>query len=180
MISLDHLYGQGEWAVGASQAEGIPRKALKESAKAAGKAFFELQPDLPLESYLKKTQSSTESFLSFVEILRKAVELQIPNERTRMEILTEAAKQNASEKCKTATLSLPLDPTPTLQAKLEVCEKKVTITPADQDERLKPQRKIEAVDTPDPPFASQLQLSVSGCHKREPPNLIDPATFVGS
>ncbi|XP_066425894.1 endogenous retrovirus group K member 5 Gag polyprotein-like [Molothrus aeneus] len=157
LISLDHLCGQGEWEDGASQAEGIPRKVFKECARAAEKAFFGLRPGVPLENYLKITQSSSESFLSFVERLRKAVEFQVQNERARMEILTEIAKENANEKCKAAILSLPLDPAPTLQSMLEVCERKVTITLADQDERPKPQRKIAAVDAPDPPSTNQLQ-----------------------
>ncbi|RMC18971.1 hypothetical protein DUI87_03570 [Hirundo rustica rustica] len=75
--------------------------------------------------YYKVTQGAKESFTKFVERLTRAIETQLSDVAMREGILREMVFANANGLCRTAILSLPLDPPPTLQDMLRVCLLKV-------------------------------------------------------
>ncbi|XP_064267307.1 uncharacterized protein LOC135295140 [Passer domesticus] len=146
MISTDHLCGIGDWADGNYQAWYIPAEALKATTSAALKAFTALRPPTaPLISYTKIIQEDNEPFLLFTERLRKAVEMQVRDEATREEILTEMAATNANPACKAAILSLPFDPPPDLTQMLQVCERKVSVLPESTPRGQRPTQRRVAV-----------------------------------
>ncbi|XP_064285402.1 uncharacterized protein LOC135305595 [Passer domesticus] len=138
MISNDHLCGTGPWADGATQAWHIPPAALKEGAKAAETAFLTMRTTaFPTTPFAQIFQRPNETFLSFIERLRQAVEAQVRDESSRLGMITELARSNANSACKAAILSLPMDSPPTLQQMVDVCELKVTISQEDPDVRQK-------------------------------------------
>lgn len=182
-ISTDRLCGKGTWADGHTQARVIPPEVLKESRKAAERAFLRLPSTAPQISYSKIVQRADETFMLFVERLRKGMESQVQGEETRTELLREVASTNANTACRDAILSLPLDPPPTLQRMLEICARKVIIPSGDLDHRARPPphrvtaaNTLEAipvdpspaVSSPDyPPLPSTPQpihRSTSPCH----------------
>ncbi|XP_031977765.1 endogenous retrovirus group K member 5 Gag polyprotein-like [Corvus moneduloides] len=135
-LTMDHLSGEGEWALVPKQAQGLPLEVLQRVKELAGKAFLDLRPDAPVESYSRVRQQPTESFLRFVERLTRAVELQVRQPAAREEVIVEMAMANANPQCKAAILSLPLDPPPTIQAMLEVCAAKAPhLQPAGSDKQ---------------------------------------------
>ncbi|XP_041907881.1 uncharacterized protein LOC121676035 [Corvus kubaryi] len=135
-IMMDHLSGEGEWALAPKQAQSLPLEVLQQVKELAGKAFLGLRPDAPVESYSRVCQQPTESFLRFVERLTRAVELQVKQPVAREEVITEMAMINTNPQCKAAILSLPLDPPPTIQAMLEVCAVKAPhLQPAGSDKQ---------------------------------------------
>lgn len=75
-ICMDHLYGEGEWALAPKEAQDIPVTVLECVKDAATKAFFSLRPDSLLQTYSKMKQLPSEPFLKFVERLTRAIELQ--------------------------------------------------------------------------------------------------------
>lgn len=74
-ILNNHLCRMGNWVDGHSQARSIPPEALKESARAAERAILKLQSTAPQVTYSRIFQDADESFVSFTEHLRKAVDL---------------------------------------------------------------------------------------------------------
>ncbi|XP_064263334.1 uncharacterized protein LOC135293271 [Passer domesticus] len=148
VLTTDHLCGTGAWQDGQAQAWYVPVEALKEGAKAAERAFFTLRSLVaPLTSYMKIIQESNEPFLSFVERLRRAVETQVHDESIKRGILTEVAATNANPACKAAILSLPLDPPPTLDQMLDVCDRKLAIIAGEPDLQPRaPARRVAATD----------------------------------
>ncbi|RMC18007.1 hypothetical protein DUI87_04883 [Hirundo rustica rustica] len=66
-----------------------------------------------------------EAFTKFVEWLTREIEVQVAEVAVREGILREMAFANANGLCRNAVLSLPLDPPPTLQDMLRVCQLKV-------------------------------------------------------
>ena len=109
-LTMDHLSGEGEWALAPKQTQSLPLEVLQQVKELAGKAFLGLRPDAPMESYSRVQQQPTESFLRFVERLTRAVELQVRQPAAREEVITEMAMANANSQCKAAILRLPLDP----------------------------------------------------------------------
>ncbi|XP_064263337.1 protein Shroom3-like [Passer domesticus] len=148
VLTTDHLCGTGAWQDGQAQAWYVPVEALKEGAKAAERAFFTLRSLVaPLTSYMKIIQESNEPFLSFVERLRRAIETQVHDESIKRGILTEVAATNANPACKAAILSLPLDPPPTLDQMLDVCDRKLAIIAGEPDQQPRaPARRVAATD----------------------------------
>ncbi|RMC05406.1 hypothetical protein DUI87_18597 [Hirundo rustica rustica] len=67
-------------------------------------------------------QGPSESFTDFGERLTRAIEVQVKNEGAREDILAEISFSNSNDLCCTAIMSLPLDPPPTLQDMLRVCQ----------------------------------------------------------
>ncbi|XP_064269839.1 endogenous retrovirus group K member 24 Gag polyprotein-like [Passer domesticus] len=126
-VCTEHLIGTGNWADGVIQARDIPRAVLRESAKVAERAFLSLKTAVPSLTFSKIIQGSEEPFIIFVERLRRAIEQQVHSESARPSVLLEMAAANANTACKAAILSLPLDPPPTIQAMIEVCQTKVPV-----------------------------------------------------
>ncbi|TRZ17356.1 hypothetical protein HGM15179_009715 [Zosterops borbonicus] len=124
-ITIDHLCGEGPWVLAPTQASDIPVPTLERVKEAAQRAFFSMQPLVPLPHYSKIFQGPNEPYLQFVEKLIRAVEFQVRREHAQEAILEEMAFLNANEKCRAAILSLPLDPAPTLQDMILVCWHKV-------------------------------------------------------
>ncbi|RMC20307.1 hypothetical protein DUI87_01154 [Hirundo rustica rustica] len=62
----------------------------------------------------KIKQLPSEPFVTFVERLTRAIELQVKEEGAQEQVLEEMALTNANEQCKAAILSLPMEPAPTL------------------------------------------------------------------
>ncbi|RMC15986.1 hypothetical protein DUI87_08193 [Hirundo rustica rustica] len=77
------------------------------------------EPDGPFQPYSKIKQLPSEPFVTFVESLTRAIELQVKNEGAQEQVLEEMALTNANEQCKAAILSLPLEPAPTLDDMLQ-------------------------------------------------------------
>ncbi|RMC11026.1 hypothetical protein DUI87_12218 [Hirundo rustica rustica] len=124
-LTLEHLMGEGRWMDPTDQASGIPTKALQTIREHAVTAFFSMVPDGPVIPYYKIVQGTKEAFTKFVERLTRAIEVQVSEVAVREGILREMVFANANNLCRTAILSLPLDPPPTLQDMLWVCQLKV-------------------------------------------------------
>ncbi|RMC01798.1 hypothetical protein DUI87_21606 [Hirundo rustica rustica] len=119
-IRSEHLCGDGEWVAALKQAQEIPVAVLERIKEAAFKAFFSIQPNGSFQPYSKIKQLPSEPFVTFVERLTRAVELQVKNEGAQEQVLEEMALTNANEQCKAAILSLPLEPVPTLDDMLHI------------------------------------------------------------
>lgn len=125
--------------------------------KAAENSFFNLKPNGQVQNYLKIVQAPNEPFLDYVERLCRLVELQIKDEKARKEVLKEIAAVNANLQCKAAILNLLMEPKPTIQDMLEVCEKKVDLATSEEPStgepapRTGPMRRAYAANTRMPP-----------------------------
>ncbi|RMC02131.1 hypothetical protein DUI87_21295 [Hirundo rustica rustica] len=124
-LTLEHLMGEGRWADPSDQTSDIPIKALQIAREHAVSAFFGMVPDGPVVPYYKIMQGAKESFTKFVERLTRAIEVQVTEVAVRDGILREMVFANANNMCRSAILSLPLDPPPTLPDMLRVCQLKV-------------------------------------------------------
>ncbi|RMC19597.1 hypothetical protein DUI87_03156 [Hirundo rustica rustica] len=124
-LTLEHLMGEGRWTDPTDQASGIPIKALQTIREHAVTAFFSMVPDGPVIPYYKIMQGTKEAFTKVVERLTQAIEVQVAEVAVREGILREMVFANANGLCRNAILSLPLDPPPTLQDMLWVCQLKV-------------------------------------------------------
>lgn len=161
-ISVKQLCGEGVFADGPFQARIIPPEVLRESRRAAERAFLRLPSGVPQISYSKIMQQADEPFILFVERLRKAIESQVQGKETRKELSKEVASTNANPACRDAILSLLLDSPPTLQRMLEICTRKVSLASGDLDPRARPlPRRVAAAATwdatpVDPAPASQM------------------------
>ncbi|RMB99753.1 hypothetical protein DUI87_23755 [Hirundo rustica rustica] len=125
LIRLEHVCGDGEWVSALKQAQEIPLAVLEHIKDAASKEFFLIQPNGPFQPYTKIKQLPSEPLVTFVEQLTRAIELQVKNEGAQEQVLEEMALINANEQCKAASLSLPMEPAPTLDDMLHVCTQKV-------------------------------------------------------
>ncbi|XP_037980918.1 endogenous retrovirus group K member 113 Gag polyprotein-like [Motacilla alba alba] len=148
-VCTDLLVGLGNWADGATQARVTPRQALRESAKVAERAFLALKPAAPALTFSKICQGPDEPFIVFVERLRRAIDQQVQAESARLEILTEVANANANTACKAAILSLPLDPPPTIQKMIEVCQRKVPSILREDPGARTPTRRVSFAEAAD-------------------------------
>ncbi|RMC22177.1 hypothetical protein DUI87_03050 [Hirundo rustica rustica] len=124
-LTLEQLMGEGRWTDPTDQASSIPTKALQTIREHAVTAFFSMVPDGPVIPYYKIVQGTKEAFTKFVERLTRAIEVQVSEVAMREGILREMVFANANNLCRTAILSLPLDPPPTIQDMLRVCQLKV-------------------------------------------------------
>ncbi|RMC20747.1 hypothetical protein DUI87_01599 [Hirundo rustica rustica] len=124
-LTLEHLMGKGRWTDLTDQASSIPTKALQTIREHAVTAFFSMVPDGPIIPYYKIVQGTKEAFTKFVEWLTRAIEIQVAEVAVREGILRDMVFTNANGLCRNAILSLPLDPPPTLQDMLRVCQLKV-------------------------------------------------------
>ncbi|RMC01154.1 hypothetical protein DUI87_22245 [Hirundo rustica rustica] len=124
-LTLQHLMGEERWMDPTDQASGIPIKALMVIKEHAVTAFFSMVPDGPVIPYYKIIQGTKEAFTKFVERLTRAIEVQVAEVAVREGILREMVFANANNLCRNAILSLPLDPPPTIQDMLRVCQLKV-------------------------------------------------------
>ncbi|RMC21768.1 hypothetical protein DUI87_02637 [Hirundo rustica rustica] len=74
-------------------------------------------------SALKQAQEipwlPSETFVTFVEQLTRAIELQVKKEGAQEQVLEEMALTDANEQCKATILSLPMEPAPTLDDMLQ-------------------------------------------------------------
>ncbi|RMC08869.1 hypothetical protein DUI87_13863 [Hirundo rustica rustica] len=120
-LTLGQLMGEGRWMDPTDQTSGIPIKALQTIREHVVTAFFSMVPDGPVILYYKIVQWTKEAFTKFVERLTRAIEVQVSEVAVREGILREMVFANANNLCRTAILSLPLDPPPTLQDMLRVC-----------------------------------------------------------
>ncbi|RMB99572.1 hypothetical protein DUI87_23825 [Hirundo rustica rustica] len=153
-LTLEHLMGEGRWVDPTDQASHIPIKALHVVRECAVSAFFGMMPDGPVVPYYKILQGTKESFTKFVERLTRAIEVQVANVAVREGILREMVFANANALCKNAILSLLLDPPPTIQDMLRVCQVKVPFMQGnDPDQKPRPPR----VNTVDNNRASSLR-----------------------
>ncbi|RMC21363.1 hypothetical protein DUI87_02225 [Hirundo rustica rustica] len=124
-LTLEQLMGEGRWTDPTDQASSVPIKALQTIREHAVTAFFSMVPDGLVIPYYKIVQGTKEAFTKFVEQLTRAIEVQVSEVAVREGILREMVFANANNLCRTAILSLPLDPPPTLQDMLRVCQLKV-------------------------------------------------------
>ncbi|RMC05559.1 hypothetical protein DUI87_18755 [Hirundo rustica rustica] len=124
-LTLEQLMSEGKWTDPTNQASSIPTKALQTIREHAVTAFFSMVPDGPIIPYYKIVQGTKEAFTKFVEQLTRAIEVQVSEVAVREGILREIVFANANNLCRTAILSLPLDPPPTIQDMLRVCQLKV-------------------------------------------------------
>ncbi|RMC21241.1 hypothetical protein DUI87_02100 [Hirundo rustica rustica] len=124
-LTLEQLMGEGRWTDPTDQASSIPTKALQTIREHAVTAFFSMVPDGPIIPYYKIVQGTKEAFTKFVERLTRAIEVQVSEVAVREGILREMVFANVNNLCRTAILSLPLDPPPTIQDMLRVCQLKV-------------------------------------------------------
>ncbi|RMC17947.1 hypothetical protein DUI87_04821 [Hirundo rustica rustica] len=140
-LTLEHLMGEGRWMDPSDQASGIPIKALMVVREHGVTAFFGMVPDGPVMPYYKIVQGTKETFTRFVERLTRAIEVQVADVAVREGILREMVFANANSLCRNAILSLLLDPPPTIQDMLRVCQLKVPFMQGnDQDPKHKSPR----------------------------------------
>ncbi|XP_074397653.1 uncharacterized protein LOC141729178 [Zonotrichia albicollis] len=135
-ISEDHLVGTGQWASGAAQAKALFTEQLRETGKAAERAFYKLATITSQLEEEEIRQSTQEPYLEFIERLYRFVEAQGPGEREREEMLRQMAYYNANTACRRAIRSLPRNPQPTVEMMIEVCAKTVPL----QDPKACPKR----------------------------------------
>ncbi|RMC13221.1 hypothetical protein DUI87_10755 [Hirundo rustica rustica] len=168
-LTLDHLVGEGRWVAPTDQATTIPPKALHVSRDTAITAFFGMAPDGPIVPYSKIFQGPKESFTSFVERLTRAIELQVADTAVRPGILREMAFNNANAPSRNAILSLPLYPPPTVPDMLQVCQVKVPLLQAADNEQRPRNPRIAALgsttslNSGPPPQRKPLRLT-AGLH----------------
>ncbi|RMC04303.1 hypothetical protein DUI87_19122 [Hirundo rustica rustica] len=124
-LTLEQLMGEGRWTDPTDQASGIPIKALMVIREHAVTAFFGMVPDGPVIPYYMIIQGTKEAFTKFVERLTQAIEVEVAEVAVREGILREMVFANVNNLCRNAILSLPLDPPPTIQDMLRVCQLKV-------------------------------------------------------
>ncbi|RMC22474.1 hypothetical protein DUI87_00788 [Hirundo rustica rustica] len=74
----------------------------------------------------------SEPFVTFVEQLTRAIELQVKEEGAQEQVLEEMALAYANEQCKAAILSLSIEPAPTVDDMLQVCTRKAPFMTAHQ------------------------------------------------
>lgn len=150
IITLQHVMGEGDWETPNKQAAGLPRPLLAEVAKLGIKAFNNMQPSGPVESYLDVFQGPQESFLQFIERLTVAVERQEEDELAREKLVTSLAFKHANQLCKQAMLTLPRNPRPTLRDYIEVVTEVVPLmTPGRPEKRDHRRTTISAAAVPD-------------------------------
>ncbi|RMC04365.1 hypothetical protein DUI87_19184 [Hirundo rustica rustica] len=77
------------------------------------------QPDRSFQPYSKIKKLPSEPFVTFVERLTRAIELQVKNEGAQEQVLEEMALADANEWCKAAILSLSIEPAPTFHDMLQ-------------------------------------------------------------
>ncbi|RMB90792.1 hypothetical protein DUI87_32785 [Hirundo rustica rustica] len=124
-LTLEHLMGEGRWTDPTDQALGIPIKALTLIREHAVTAFFSMVPDGPVIPYYKIIQGTKEAFTKFAERLTRAIEVQVAEVAMREGILREVVFANENNLRRNVILSLLLDPPPTIQDMLRVCQLKV-------------------------------------------------------
>ncbi|RMB96359.1 hypothetical protein DUI87_27160 [Hirundo rustica rustica] len=147
-LTLEQLMGEGRWTDPTDQASSVPTKALQTIREHAVTAFFSMVPDGPIIPYYKIVQGTKEAFTKFVERLTQAIEVQVSEVAVREGILREMVFANVNNLCRTAILSLPLDPPPTIQDMLRVCQlKKLKVLEELVEEQL---RKGHIVETDSP------------------------------
>ncbi|RMB92623.1 hypothetical protein DUI87_30932 [Hirundo rustica rustica] len=78
-----------------------------------------IQPDGSFQPYSKIKQLPSEPFVTFVERLTRAIELQVKNEGAQEQVLEEMALADADEQCKAAILSLSIQPASALHDMLQ-------------------------------------------------------------
>ncbi|RMC20962.1 hypothetical protein DUI87_01816 [Hirundo rustica rustica] len=144
-LTLEHLMGEGRWTDPTDQVSGIPIKALQTIREHAVTAFFSMVPDGPIIPYYKIVQGTKEAFTKFVERLTRAIEVQVSEVAMREGILREMVFANANNLCRTAILSLPLDPPPTIQDMLRVCQLKVPYMQGNDWDAKSPTPRVAAI-----------------------------------
>ncbi|RMC19212.1 hypothetical protein DUI87_03817 [Hirundo rustica rustica] len=144
-LNLEQLMGEGRWTDPTDQVSSIPTKALQTIREHAVTAFFSMVPDGPVIPYYKIVQGTKEAFTKFVERLTRAIEVQISEVAVREGILREMVFANANNLCRTAILSLPLDPPPTIQDMLQVCQLKVPYMQRNDRDAKSPTPKVAAI-----------------------------------
>ncbi|RMB92636.1 hypothetical protein DUI87_30945 [Hirundo rustica rustica] len=78
-----------------------------------------IQPDGSFQPYSKIKQLPSEPFVTFVERLTRAIELQVKNEGAQEQVLEEMALADGNEQCKAAILSLSIQPASALHDMLQ-------------------------------------------------------------
>ncbi|RMC20526.1 hypothetical protein DUI87_01377 [Hirundo rustica rustica] len=146
-LTLEHLMGEGRWTDPTDQASGVPIKALQTIKEHAVTAFFSMVPDGPIIPYYKIVQGTKEAFTKFVERLTRAIEVQVSEVAVREGILREMVFANANNLCRTAILSLPLDPPPTLQDMFRVCQLKVPYMQGNDRDAKSPTPRVAAISS---------------------------------
>ncbi|RMC15937.1 hypothetical protein DUI87_08143 [Hirundo rustica rustica] len=144
-LTLEQLMGEGRWTDPTDQASSIPTKALQTIREHAVTAFCSMVPDGPVIPYYKIVQGTKEAFTKFVERLTQAIEVQVSEVAVREGILREMVFANANNLCRTAILSLPLDPPPTLQDMLRVCQLKVPYMQGNDRDAKSPTPRVAAI-----------------------------------
>ncbi|RMC15679.1 hypothetical protein DUI87_07881 [Hirundo rustica rustica] len=157
-LTLEHLMGEGRWADPSDQTSDIPIKALQIAREHAVSAFFGMVPDGPVVPYYKIMQGAKESFTKFVERLTRAIEVQVTEVAVRDGILREMVFANANNMCRSAILSLPLDPPPTLPDMLRVCQLKVPYMQGNDREGKSITPRVSAVSGTQGPTRGPLYL----------------------
>ncbi|RMC21802.1 hypothetical protein DUI87_02671 [Hirundo rustica rustica] len=72
------------------------------------------------QPYSKIKQLPSEAFVTFVEQLTRAIQLQVKNEGAQEQVLEKIALADANEHCKATILNLPMEPAPTLDDMLQI------------------------------------------------------------
>ncbi|RMB93268.1 hypothetical protein DUI87_30390 [Hirundo rustica rustica] len=118
-IRLEHLCGDGGWVSALKKAEENPFALFERIKDDASKAFFSIQPNGSFQPYSKIKQLLSEPFVTFVERLTRAIELQVKNKGAQEQVLDEMALADAIERCKAAVLSLSMELAPALHDMLQ-------------------------------------------------------------
>ncbi|RMC14232.1 hypothetical protein DUI87_09323 [Hirundo rustica rustica] len=137
--------GERRWTDPTDQASSILIKALQTIREHAVTAFFSMVPDGPVIPYYKIVQGTKEAFTKFVEQLTRAIEVQVSEVAVREGILREMVFANVNNLCRTAILSLPLDPPPTIQDMLQVCQLKVPYMQGNDRDAKSPTPRVAAI-----------------------------------
>ncbi|RMC18147.1 hypothetical protein DUI87_05028 [Hirundo rustica rustica] len=136
-----------------SKPQEVPRKLEEPLGEHVAKeSHAAIQPNESSQPYSKIKPLRSEPFVTFVERLTQAIELQVKNEGAQEQVLKEVALADANEQCKAAILSLSIELAPTLHDMLQVCARKIHFIKAhhNHSSRVKPPQKAAAADTMPP------------------------------
>lgn len=87
-LTMDHLWGEGDFEKAQDQADTIPAEVLKDIKEAAHKALLSLPtPGVPSSNFVSVKQVPGKNFFDFFKRLRAAVGWQVENEATQKDII---------------------------------------------------------------------------------------------
>ncbi|XP_053818641.1 endogenous retrovirus group K member 6 Gag polyprotein-like [Vidua chalybeata] len=125
--AMEALAGEGEFSSPEDQIL-LAQELLQDIAGAGKEALLKI-PDgkIPLQNFSSIMQGPEETFITFVDRLKEAIERQIDNAEARAALLRKMAISNSNSETKKILRALPQDPEPTISQMVEACTKAMSM-----------------------------------------------------